>query len=72
MRVNKYKDFAERVAWSAIQAAAATALVTGFDNWALTAKVSAVAAITAALKVVVAQNVGDSGDGAAIPGGVRS
>jgi hypothetical protein len=46
--------------------------VTGFDDWALTGKVAGVAAISAALKVIVAQQVSSSGDGAAIPGGVEA
>lgn len=71
MRVDKLKDFVERVAWTAIQAAAATALVTGFDDWNLTAKISGVAALTASLKVITAQQVGDRGSGDAIPGGVE-
>lgn len=70
MAVNKWKDLAERVVWTAIQAFAATALVTGFDDWALTLQVAGASAAIAACKVVVAQNVGDRGDGAAIPGGV--
>lgn len=70
MRVNKFKDFAERVVWTAVQAAAAAALATGFDNWNLTGKVAGIAAVVAALKVIVAQNVGTHDDGAAIPGGV--
>jgi hypothetical protein len=68
--VNRVKDFIERVAWTAIAGAAAAALATGFDNWNLTAKVAGIAALTSALKVIVAQNVGTHNDGAAIPGGV--
>lgn len=64
-----YKDFIERVAWTAIQAFAATALVTGFDDWALTLKVAGTAAVGAALKVIAAQQTGDRGSGDAIPGG---
>ena len=71
MRVNKLKDFVERVVWTAIQAAAATALVTGFDDWRLTAEICGVAALGAALKVIAAQQVGDRGSGDAIPGGVE-
>jgi hypothetical protein len=70
MRVNKAKDFIERVAWTAAQAFAAAAIATGFDNWNLTLKVAGIAALTAGLKVVAAQNVGRHDDGAAIPGGV--
>lgn len=71
MTVIKLRDFVERVGWTAIQAAAAAALATGFDNWTLTGKVAGLAALAAALKVVTAQNVGSSRDGAAIPGGTR-
>lgn len=70
MKVNQVKDFIERVGWTAIQAAAAAALVTGFDDWHLTAKVAGVAALVAACKVITAQQFGSNGDGAAIPGGV--
>jgi hypothetical protein len=66
-----YRDLIERVGWTAIQAGAASALVTGFDDWALTLKIAGAAAVGAALKVIVAQQVGDSGTGDAIPGGVR-
>lgn len=70
VRVDQVKDFIERVAWTALQAAAAAALVTGFDDWLLTAKVAGVAALVAACKVITAQQTGRHGDGAAIPGGV--
>lgn len=70
MAVNKWKDLLERVAWTAIQAFAATALVTGFDDWALTLQVAGASAAIAACKVVVAQRVGENNDGAAIPGGI--
>lgn len=64
-----YRDFLERVGWTLIQAFAATALVTGFDDWALTLKVAGTAALGAALKVIAAQQVGDRASGDAIPGG---
>jgi hypothetical protein len=70
MQVNRIKDFVERVVWTAVQAAAAAALATGFDNWNLTGKVAGLAALAAALKVVIAQNIGTRGSGDAIPGGV--
>lgn len=72
MTINKTKDFVERVVWTAIQAAAAAALATGFDNWTLTGKVVGIAALVAALKVLTAQNVGTRSDGAAIPGGITN
>lgn len=71
MKTNKIRDFVERVGWTAIQAAAAAALVTGFNDWVMTGKIAGTAAIVAALKVVVAQNVGSSGAGDALPGGVE-
>jgi hypothetical protein len=70
MHIDKARDFVERVAWTAIQAAAAAAIATGFDDWSLTGKVSGIAALVAALKVIAAQNVGTRGSGDAIPGGV--
>ena len=70
MNIN-YRDLIERVGWTAIQAFAATALVTGFDDWALTLKVAGTAAVGAVLKVLVAQQTGDRGTGDAIPGGVK-
>lgn len=69
-RVNKYLDFLERVGWTLIQAAAGAAIVTGFDDWAMTLKIAGTAGLLAALKVVTAQQVGDNGSGDAIPGGV--
>jgi len=71
MQVNRLKDFVERVAWTAVQAAAAAALATGFDDWKLTGQVAIAAALAASLKVVVAQQFGDRGSGDAIPGGVE-
>lgn len=68
--VDKARDFIERVAWTAIQSAAAAALATGFADWSLTGKVVAIAALVSALKVIVAQNVGSHSDGSAIPGGI--
>lgn len=67
MRVNRLLDFLERVGWTAVQAGAAVLIVSGFDAEAW--KVAATAAGLAALKVLVAQRVGDSGMGDAIPGG---
>lgn len=70
MRVNRTKDFIERVVWTAIAAAAAAAASSGFTDWRLTLEVAGFAALAAALKVIAAQQVGDSGSGDAIPGGV--
>lgn len=72
MRVNKYLDFAERVGWTAIQAAAGATLIalSGAVSWESGLKFVGVTTATAALKVIVAQQVGDRGSGDAIPGGV--
>ncbi len=73
MRVNKTRDFIERVAWTAIQAAAAaglTALSSPDLTWVTGLKFVGTAAAIAVLKVLTAQNVGSNNDGAAIPGGV--
>jgi hypothetical protein len=64
-----YKDLLERTGWTAIQAGAASMIVFGFDLDSL--KVAGAAAGVAALKVLVAQNIGDRGSGDAIPGGVK-
>lgn len=74
MRVNKFKDFVERVGWTAIQAASAavlTALSSPDLTWETGFKFVATATAVAVLKVVVAQQVGDRGSGDAIPGGVE-
>jgi hypothetical protein len=68
--VNRWKDFLERTLWTAIQAAAAAALATGFDDWELTFKIAGAAAVAAALKVVVAQQFGSTPSGDAIPGSI--
>lgn len=71
VKVNKFKDFIERVGWTAIQAAAAagvTALTDPHITWGAALKIVGVAAGVAAMKVIGAQNVGDSGLGDALPG----
>ena len=68
--VNKWKDLADRVAWTAVQTFAGVAVVTGFSDWTLTLEAAGAAAAAAALKVVIAQQTSPSGDGSAIPGGV--
>lgn len=72
MNVSKLRDWLERVGWTAVQAFLATMVATGFDDWILTLKVSGGAALIAAIKVIAAQQVGDSGSGDAIPGGVEN
>ena len=73
MQVSKLKDFVERVGWTALQAAAAagiTALSSPDLDWQTAAKFVGTAAALAVLKVLAAQNVGSTGSGDAIPGGV--
>jgi hypothetical protein len=68
--VNKAKDFLERVGWTAVQAAAGALLSDIISGHIIIWQTIAFAAAVAALKVVIAQNVGANNDGAAIPGGV--
>lgn len=74
MKVNKFKDFIERAGWTAVQAAAA-ALITALSDpnvdWNTALRFVATTAALSALKVIVAQQVGSSGSGDAIPGGVQ-
>lgn len=74
MRINRLKDFVERVGWTFIQAAAAaaiTALSSPELTWETGLKFVATAGALAVLKVLAAQQVGDRGSGDAIPGGVE-
>ena len=74
MQVNRWKDFLERVAWTAIQAAAAatlTALALDDVTWQEGITFVGIATLAAACKVTVAQQVGDRGSGDAFPGGVE-
>lgn len=68
MTVN-WRDFVERVAWTAIQAFAASILVTGLEDWKTALGIAGTAAAIAACKVTVAQQVGDRKTGDAFPGG---
>jgi hypothetical protein len=73
VKVNKLRDFAERVGWTAIYAAAAagiTELTSTGITWGDALKFVGVSSLLAVLKVVVAQNASPSGDGSALPGGV--
>lgn len=76
MQVNKIRDFAERVAWTFIQAEIALGALdwlTKGINLALVhqLEISAGAAAAATIKVLLAQRLSSSGDGSAIPGGVE-
>ena len=70
MKVNRKRDFVERVVWTALIAFVATAGATDLSDWRLTVKVAGLAGLAAALKVLAAQRIGTSGGGDAIPGGV--
>lgn len=70
MKVNRAKDFAERVGWTAIYFGAGAFLAwaqTG-DPWSWRTFANGVGVAVA--KVVVAQRFGARGSGDAIPGGV--
>jgi len=71
--VNRWKDLLDRAGWTAIQASAGALFVwltSDGVTWQNGAKAVAVATAIAVVKVVLAQRVGDTNDGAAIPGGV--
>lgn len=71
VKINQVVDFLERVVWTAIQAAAGSALVVltdGHMTWGAGAKVIGIAAAIAALKVVIAQRMSPSGLGDISPG----
>lgn len=66
-RISKLTDFLERVGWTFIQAAAAagiTALSSPDLTWETGLKFVGTAAGLAVLKVLAAQNIGRSDDGA--------
>lgn len=73
--MNRAKDLIERVGWTFIQAEISLGLLDwlaqGINLSTLhTIYLSLGAAIVATVKVLIAQNVGQHHDGAAIPGGV--
>lgn len=67
-RINKWLDFVDRTAWTFIVAFAGAIIVSGFDGWKEALGIAGLAALGTGAKVGVAQNVGDSGLGDAIPG----
>lgn len=70
VRVNRWLDFADRVGWTAVQAAGAaviTVLATDAD-WQEGLLFVGVAVLLAIAKVAVAQHTGNSGLGDAVPG----
>src|SRR4051794_2555439 len=68
--VNRWRDFVDRVGWTAAQAAGGVLLSWLESGRVVVWQALLQAAAIAALKVVVAQNVGNHNDGSAIPGGV--
>lgn len=70
MKVNRGKDFAERVGWTLLQVTAGALLSLLQTGEVLAVRTIIYTVGIAALKVIVAQQVGQHGDGAAIPGGV--
>jgi len=68
VRINRWVDLIDRVGWTFVQAFAATLIVLGFNDWRDSLGAAAIAGALAALKVVGAQNVGDSRLGDAVPG----
>lgn len=73
MSIN-WRDFLERVGWTAIQATAgATLVVLTTDNiiWGDALKFVGVTVGIAVFKVILAQQTGDRGSGDAFPGGTQ-
>lgn len=76
VRVNKTRDFIERVGWTFIQAEIALGALDWLSKGINLAfwhqlELSVGAAIAATIKVLIAQRVGARGSGDAIPGGVE-
>ena len=76
MKTNKTRDLAERVGWTFIQAyigLGAIDWIAGGINLSLIHQfyVSLGAAVAATIKVLLAQRLSSSGDGSALPGGVK-
>lgn len=74
--VNKWKDFLERVAWTFFQAEISLGLLDWMSkginlSFVHTVYLSLGAAAAATIKVLLAQNLGQHNDGAAIPGGIE-
>jgi hypothetical protein len=72
MRIN-WRDFAERVGWTALQAAAGAglaALATDGIGWEEALTFVGVTTLVAVCKVIIAQRAGSDDSGAALPGGV--
>jgi len=63
-RINKLMDFAERVGWTAVYLIAAQFITWSTSGDAFEWKTFGIAVGLAAAKVIVAQNLGKSNDGA--------
>lgn len=70
MRVNKAKDWFERVFWTLAEFGVALPLANWLTGDPLSWWTPLLLGAVAGLKVAVAQHVGKHADGAAIPGGV--
>ena len=72
IRINRWLDLADRVGWTALQAAAASLIVvmTSDMTWEQGLATVGIATGLAACKVVIAQNAGSDDLGAAVPGHV--
>lgn len=71
-RINKWLDLLDRGAWTAIQASlgviAGTTIANGAVDWTVVGWTCLFATAAALVKVMAAQNFGDSGLGDAVPG----
>lgn len=76
MRINKWLDFLDRVAWTAFQSLGGTLAADSIFNaelgWKEKLGIPVASAVLASIKVVIAQNRGSSELGAAVPGQVIS
>lgn len=74
VRVNRWLDFFDRVAWTFIATfpglLAADSIFNAEMPWSVKLGAPAIAALITAVKVVTAQNTGSNNLGAAIPGQV--
>lgn len=70
VKVNRAKDYVERVGWTLAEVAIALPLTEWLTGDALSWWTPVVLGAIASLKVLVAQHAGRHDDGAAIPGGV--
>lgn len=67
-RFNKWIDFLDRTIWTFVMSFCASLVGLGFDDWKEAVGIALLAALGTGAKVGVAQNVGDSGLGDAVPG----